>query len=187
MDLVRLQNGREIERLSLGQFFPEYEHQVVMPRWERRRADVDEYLLKENTTPLAEAVRKRPTLKVINFADYDHDGQATEFFIQTEVQSCGHRYGIVVGVSKQNDHIHAFGSVAHPNTPLLLDPSHWEALKQSATPPRLQETGCGDHGSDSFGELELSATSAGISAIMRVYECVGPLSQKGRMLEQSVR
>src|SRR5262245_12423645 len=124
----------------------------------------------------------------MNFADYDHDGHATEFFIQTEVQSCGHRYGIVVGVSNKNSRLHAFGTVQHPNRALLLKPQHWEALKDSATPPRLLETGCGDHGSDSLGELELAATPAGIRAIMRVFECTGQRgAERGQLLQEFVR
>jgi len=51
----------------------------------------------------------------MNFADYDHDGQATEFFLQTESLPCGKRAGIVVGLSRINEHLHGFGSFRNPN------------------------------------------------------------------------
>jgi len=95
----------------------------------------------------------------MNFADYDHDGEATEFFIQTESLACGHQNGIVVGVSKRNPHLHAFGTVLHPTRPLHLEPDETQALLNSSGPVRLVDLQCLDHGSDVEIELELSTTA----------------------------
>ena len=154
LDLVRLRNNREIDRLSLSSFSSEdFRYLAVIPRWERQSRDVREYFDKNDPVELASEIRKRPRITIMNLADYDHDGQAAEFFIQTETQACGHRNGIVVGVSKRNPRLSAFGTVLHPNIPLRLEPREWEALKNSAAPTRITDTGCGDHGSDT--ELEL--------------------------------
>jgi hypothetical protein len=189
MDLVRSRNGQEVERLSLGKFFPEYGNLAVIPGRQYRDADVD-FLLHHDFSGLRAELTKRPLVKVMDFADYDHDGQATEFFIQAEVQSCGHRNGIVIGVSKANPHLHAFGTASHPNRPLQLEPWEWEKLKDSAMPERMMDVKCGDHGQEFFLELELAATPGGIRKITRQYECVNNARgrwQPGQLIKQSTQ
>jgi len=46
-----------------------------------RQSDADDYLSGKGVTRLASEIRQRPVVKIMNFADYDHDGQASEFFI----------------------------------------------------------------------------------------------------------
>jgi hypothetical protein len=104
VDLVRLRNGQEVERLSLGKFFPGYSNLAVIPGRQYRDSD-DHSLERHDFSALRTDLDKRPLTKILDFADYDHDGQATEFFIQTEPESCGHRNGIVIGVSKSNPHL----------------------------------------------------------------------------------
>ena len=46
-----------------------------------RQSDADDYLSGKGVTRLASEISQRPVVKIMNFADYDHDGQASEFFI----------------------------------------------------------------------------------------------------------
>jgi hypothetical protein len=186
MDLVRLRDGQEVERLSLGKFFSEYNNLAVMPGRQYRDAD-DDYFLHHNLSALLADLTKRPLTKIMDLADYDHDGQATEFFMQTEVQSCGHRNGIVVGVSKSNPHLHAFGTALHPNTPLHLEPREWEKLRDSTTTGWIVDTPCNDHGSDGQLELQLMASPAGIREMSREYDCTGSNGLRGRLLKESTQ
>ncbi len=107
----------------------------------------------------------------MNFADYDHDGQATEFLLQTETSPCGHSMGLVVGVSGKEDRLRAFASAAHPGEPLLMDLRAWRTLLNSRGPTRVRIWACGDHASDTETELEVSATAGDIRVTAREYQC----------------
>jgi hypothetical protein len=133
LDLVRYRNDHEYERLHLTPFstgFPD--HGAVLQRWPTQRDDLDvgfQPLNSPEWKAFLARVRARPAVKVLKLAAYDHDGNATEFFFQTEA-GAGHRWGIVVGVSASNPRLHAFGTVRHPNTPLVMQPKEWEACVQ---------------------------------------------------------
>jgi hypothetical protein len=45
-------------------------------------------------------IAKRPPVQLMYFGDYDHDGAATEFYLQTDAVPCGKSYGVVIGVWK---------------------------------------------------------------------------------------
>jgi len=173
LDLVRMRDGREIDRLHLTPLFGHDDFPFVPPealvqRWERRDRD---FVASDDDLRFTRRVRGRPVVSVMNLADYDHDGQSTEFFLQTGVLPCGKRMGVVIGLSPGNQRLHAFGSALHPGKPLDLQKEQWDALGSSAGPVRVIDWGCGDHGSETEGEVELQATSAGIRAVHREFEC----------------
>ncbi|PYS04570.1 MAG: hypothetical protein DMG16_02240 [Acidobacteria bacterium] len=58
-----------------------YINPTVLQRRQPRQSDADDYLSGKGVTRLASEIRQRPVVKIMNFADYDHDGQASEFFI----------------------------------------------------------------------------------------------------------
>ena len=183
LDLVRMRNGREIERLSLGKLFSDfYKHKAVVQRWQPTESDVEKYV-PGNRQEFAAEIRKRLIAKVMNFGDYDHDGQATEFFIQTESLACGHQYGVVVGVSKRNPRLHAFGTALHPAKPLQLKPHEWQALLNASGPVRVVDLHCADHGSETEIELQLYATADGIRVNKREFECTE--KGRGRLIKRS--
>jgi hypothetical protein len=172
LDLVRIRNGQEIDRLSLTPMFghddfPFVPPEAVVQRWERLPRD----RLASDARQFARRVHVRPVVSVINLADYDHDGRSTEFFLQTGVLPCGKRMGVVIGLSPGNLRLHAFGSALHPEKPLDLQKPQWDALRSSAGPVRVMDWPCGDHGADTETEIELQATSAGIRAVRREFEC----------------
>jgi hypothetical protein len=117
-------------------------------------------------------VGKRPTAQVMNFADYDHDGKPTEFYLQTEAAPCGKSVGVVIGLSTSNPRLHVFGTVANPDKPLYLQKREWEALRDaSSAPVKLLHWACGDHGADAETELLLRWSPQGIDGSLREYTC----------------
>src|SRR5207245_1387314 len=84
---------------------------------------------------------------------------------------CGKREGIVIGVSRDRPSLHAFGTVEHPNDPLVLRIEHWMALADSNGPITRIGWSCGDHGSDTEDELDLRTDANGIHVTRRSYEC----------------
>lgn len=117
----------------------------------------------------------------MHFGDYNHDGNPTAFFLQTGVEPCGKILGIVVGVTPTHPRLHAFGTALHPNEPLVMHRKEWEALLGSRGPTEVLDWPCGDHGSDTETDLELSATNEGIHAVRREFACT-ETGKRGRLL-----
>lgn len=171
--LVRTRPGQEDERLTLNRFFtddydsPANEGEAVLRRWDLDNDDIDE----AESPGFASRVKARPIAPVMRFADYDHDGRATEFLLQVGTLPCGKRMSVAIGISRRNGRLHAFTTAEHPEQPLVLQASQWEALLQAKTPATVIDWKCGDHGSDTETELELSADANGIHATRIEYEC----------------
>ena len=175
LTLVRKRHGQKEERLSLTPFFSsEYDSPVtsnsseaVLARWKVHEKDYDD----ADKADFATRVRSRPLIRVMNFEDYDHDGNPTEFILQVGTLPCGKLMSIVVGISKANHHLHAFFSVKQPKQPLTLQTRHWEALRKAKGPIKVTDWQCGDHGSEEEVELELLAQNGNIHATRRTYDC----------------
>ncbi len=174
--VTRLRNGIEIDRLRLTPIFGEYP--AVVQRW--AVDDERDFKLSERDD-FELIVGKRPTVQVMNFADYDHDGKRTEFYLQTEVAPCGKSVGVVIGLSTDNPRLHVFGTVSNPGKPLYLQKREWEALRDaSSAPVRVLDWACGDHGADTETELQLRWSSQGVDGSRREYTC--PSKNKSRSL-----
>src|SRR5207248_219360 len=132
LDLVRLRQGVEHDRLHLtpffAQVFPADGLQAIVQRWAPHE---DDGKTAYSDDAFAEKVARRPNVQVIHFADYDHDGQANEFFLQTGTEPCGKRTGIVVGLSRRNRRLHALGTIHNPDKSLSMRKESWEALRDS--------------------------------------------------------
>lgn len=116
---------------------------------------------------------KRPTVQAIHFSDYHHDGQKTEFYLQTDAGPCGHTSGMVIGVSKINPRLHAFGTASNPRRPQFLEEHEWEDLSKATHPIEVVDSYCGDHGSDTESTVRLGWTAAGITVSTRDWTCPG--------------
>jgi hypothetical protein len=158
LTLVRARSDGEVERLALGPFFDRFETPgsksgpAVLQRW-RPMTDGPNSDLKQMDPKLADdnfdkEVSKRDLVEVMQVADFDHDGRATEFLIQVGTMPCGKHEMVLVGISQANPHLHAFSSVEEPGTPLVLGAWVWAALLKSDGPVDVVEWPCGDHGSD---------------------------------------
>ncbi|HEV8631034.1 MAG TPA: hypothetical protein VGV61_12010 [Thermoanaerobaculia bacterium] len=187
LDLVRLRAGREIERMPLAPLFASDDDaegaEVVLRRVEPTHAETDGDLEDEQ---LADRVRARPSEPVLELADYDHDGRATEFLLQVESESCGKRIMVAIGVSRGEPELHVFHTEEHPEEPLYLRSDHWQTLRDEVSPVREVDWPCGDHASPIETELELSATRGGISVHERVYGC-GDLDERQELMDESDR
>ena len=171
LDLVRLRQGREVERLALK---PLFEGDAIVQRWpttEKDTEDVD-----------AAVVARRPVVKIMNLADYDHDGKATEFYLQTSAGPCGHTQGVVIGVSAANPKLHAFGTALHPEKPLVLQKGAWEELLKARGPVQVVDWPCGDHGENKQIELRLQPSARGIDVMREDYAC--PRTDHARLLKR---
>jgi hypothetical protein len=171
LDLVRLAAGREIERLKLTPYFEDTPtdggHSALVQRWELQSKDGDETGSKE----FAKRVSLRPVVNVMQFADYNHDGMATEFFLQTESLPCGKHAGIVIGLTRANSKLHVFGTALHPDKPVVLQKTEWDSLLKQPVGGETLDWACGDHGSDVETYVELHASNGNIQGIRREYKC----------------
>lgn len=184
LSLVRLRRDREVERLPLGPLFAGFEGPVgdvaegdgYLQRWPERRSDMDRALRED--PKLAAEIMRRPDVRIMTFGDYDHDGQASEFLVQVETLPCGKRQYMALGVSKANPRLHAIGSVAHPDKPLVLPAHAWAALLKSPRPKPVTTWQCGDHGSERHTDVVLSADRGRISVTARSFDCPGDRSKE---------
>ena len=170
LELVRLRNGNEIERLNLSAFFPT--KSAAVQRWPIDLWHNEDFTFSQSKD-FSKLVRKRPPVQVMRFGDYDHDGKATEFFLQTEVAPCDKIIGIVIGLSPGNSRLHAFGTSSNPDKPLYLEKREWEALRNSSGSFSMVESRCGEQGSKVQTEIELSQSASGIHGVRREYTCPG--------------
>jgi hypothetical protein len=178
LSLVRLQNGVEIDRLKLDALFRDTSGEAVL---QRHAANFEHDF--SQSRELVAAVKKRPAVRIMNFGDYDHDGQRTEFFLQTEALPCGKSFGVVIGISKINGKLHAFSSSGNPERPLYLQRREWNALRDAkAAPVILVDWQCGDHAADGETEVSLRWSTKGISGVRRIYACT-PQLKRGRLLK----
>jgi hypothetical protein len=172
LELVRMRERIVFDRLSLtglGEGFGSQGPTAIVQRWE---PDHDKDWKASERDDFAEVVKKRPTVQVMRFGDYDHDGDGTEFYFQTEAMPCGKSYGVMVGISKRNPRLHVFGTALVPDEPLYLLRAEWEALRRATGPIDVLDWECDDHASDVREMLHLNWTAEGIAGTRRKYECV---------------
>ena len=190
LDLVRLRKGEEVERLSLGPFFDAFDaEQAAVQRWPVQPNDQKD--LQNHATDEAwqkseaSKIQKRPVVQILKLADYNHDGNSSEFYLPTTSLPCGKNTGVVIGVTKIDNRLHAFGTAASPNSPLVLKKWEWDALKSSVNPTVL-DWQCGDHGAGEEIEVELQATRGGsITLAEHYYHC--PRVGKGSLIRSVYR
>lgn len=173
LTLQRKRGGRVIDRLELNGFFSDLpasdSEGLAAMQWRPfRMGDVDGDL---NSPGLQARIRARPGPRMMQLADYDHDGVASEFLVQVSAGACGHTEYIAVGTSRARPELHALGTVHSPRLALVMAGSAWQALLESRGETRVTVWPCGDHGAEERGEMVLSARKGAISASHRRYSC----------------
>ncbi len=184
LDLVRIVDGREVDRLELTPLFEKVfadQDGAIVQRWDVHDTDLNE----PHTEEFAARVGTRPIVEIMHFADYDHDGKSTEFFLQTDTEPCGKVTGMVIGLSQRNARLHAFGTALHPDKPLVMHKTAWQALIGSHGPIDVLDWPCGDHGSEIEARLELRAGNKGIRVIRREFKCT-ETGARGRLLSERI-
>lgn len=187
--LVRKRPGKDEERLALNNLFqeciyyaePGEDGEGCLRRWDVQGQDWDD----KDSPDFTARVRARPIVQIMHFADYDHDGRATEFMLQIGDLPCGKRMCVVIGISRKNSRLHVFASTEHPKKPLVLQDHQWKALLRSKGPVKVPDWRCGDHGADEETELELRIDHNGNHAMKSVYECTDD-GIRGRFLRKCI-
>jgi hypothetical protein len=185
LDLVRMRNGKEIDRLELTPLFEQSlsaQKGAIVQNWPFELKDIEG----RDTEGFSERVRTRPIVRLMYFADYNHDGKSTEFFLQTGVAPCAKILGIVVGITPKSQTLHVFGSMSNPNKPLVLQKTEWEALRKSAGPVEVLDWPCGDHGSGTEVDVDLRAINGAIQVVRREFDCTDD-GKRGRLLSKENR
>ena len=93
----------------------------------------------------------------MRFADYDHDGKATEFVFQVGNTALREEDERANWGLREQSTVARVRRRRLPDKPLILQASHWEALLGAKTPVKVVDWKCWDHGSDRETELQLSA------------------------------
>jgi hypothetical protein len=170
--LTRSLNGAEIDRLHISPLFHSslISEVALLQRWEPDRDNDIAPGLRTSGNSSA-VIDRRPAVQVMHFADYDHDGSKSEFYLQTGAGPCVHTYGIVVGVSRKNPRLHAFPTASHPGRPLEMDVKAWDALRNASGPIEVPVFTCGDHGSEKEVTVKLHWSVDGIDGTRREYTC----------------
>ena len=184
LDVMRSVNDHEIDLLELTPLFDKVladQGGAIVQRWGLQEKDSEQV----ESEAFVTRVRARPVVKIMHFADYDHDGNSTEFFLQTGVEPCGKISGIVVGLNRTHPRLHAFGTTLHPDKPLVMQKREWEALLKAAGPIEVLDWPCGDHGSEIESDMKLNVTNGGIQAIRREFECT-ETGSRGRFLREQI-
>ncbi len=171
LSLVRLHNQVEVDRLKITPLFEgEFAGRgrvAIIQRWPTERNDLDENLKGD----LPAMVAKRPVVQVMHFADYDHDGQKSEFYLQITTEPCGKNVGVLIGLSAGNPRLHVFGTAAKPAEPMFMQEHEWEALRGAKGPIEVTDWTCGDHGNDKETTLRLGWTPKGLAGTRREFTC----------------
>lgn len=181
LNLIRIRNGVEFDRLSITQFFEQFGGETrvaVVQRWE---PDIQNDFEASSREDFPAVVAKRKVVQVMHLADYD--GGGSEFYLQTQTEPCGKSVGILVGISKGNPRLHAFGKASNPKSPLYLQKREWEALRDGTGPVEVVDWQCGDHASDKQTTLTLRWTATGVDGTRREFACTDD-DKPGRLIHE---
>ena len=173
--LVRLRPRHLPETLDLSRFFsaefPNTPGFAIVQRWAPVINDADNDFKSRNNANFDLQVYKRPSVDLMNFGDYNHDGEATEFLIQVGTLPCGKHQMIAVGISKAHRRLHVIASADNPHKPLILGAQEWDALLKSNGSTTVVEWPCEDHGSRNEVDVELHAIDGVIHGKRLTYSC----------------
>jgi hypothetical protein len=192
--LVRTRDGKEVERLDLTRLFADHEtpawetKKAVLQRWPVVKSDLEAFGQADDNDSLSDfkaRVTRRMPVSVLAVSDFNQDGSATEFVLQVGVLPCSKKESVLVGISRDQPRLHAFGTVEHPETPLVLYADLWPRLRTARRPFRVVTWPCGDHGSDEQSEMILSVDRAGIHAVQERFACEDG-KEHGRRLSRRV-
>jgi hypothetical protein len=186
--LIRKRQGHEVERMDLRPLFKgdwgyandeKTSGKAFLQRYPMRDSDYDNRDLTQPDPALTAGIRRRPAPVIMTFADYDHDGQATEFLLDVGTMPCGKLQFIAVGVSAHNPHLHALASAETPREPLRMPAGPWRVLLKSSRPTRVITWECGDHGSEVQSNMTVSAKNGIIRTKERDIVCTTDQVRRG--------
>lgn len=158
---------------------------MALQHWPVYEADAERYAVAMDL----EVARKRPSIPILEFEDYDHDGRATEFIIDHGSSPCMAHETMVVGSTLRNAKPHLFTVKGHPDTPLTLNGRwQWEAIRDASIAQlnrgiELTQSVCGNHGSGAEYTYFVRRIGDEFEVTARTYICNGPNDTRGTLLE----
>ncbi len=166
LELVRARPGEPEEVLDLAAIS---DGPANIPGFRALPDDAPDYDVPEGqrraAATLTQAV-KRPRVRVMDLADYDHDGRATEFVFTIGYLACGQQPNVLVGISRAVPTLHVFGTAEDPAAWIVMTyRDTWGEIRRAKASPKevaLQE--CGDHGGNG-SYLGLAWDSAGFHVV----------------------
>ena len=189
LSLVRKRDGSEIERMDLRPLFGKFDDpgdqvagSAYLQRWPMQDRDMDRD--DKHDPELTEEIKRRPAPVIMNLADYDRNGAATEFLVQVGTLPCGKHQFAAIGLSTSGGQLRALSSAAHPDAPLMMPLAAWQALLRGAGPSVIETTSCGDHGSETRGDLVVSAGHGVIRVKSREFSCAAR-GKPSKLIEQA--
>jgi hypothetical protein len=183
LDLVRSRPGRPAERVPLT---PLFEHPMVEEKPVRamvRGWEPDEEDDSIDPDDRRRVLGRRKRVRAMVLGDYDHDGQAREFMLQTQAFGCGMRSAVLIGFDRRDGRVRALGTAEHPDKPLVLEPETWAMLLGSDRIEAVQMP-CGDHGSEEEREVRVRADEKGLHATLDIYQCTS--TGRGALISSEV-
>jgi hypothetical protein len=174
LDLVRQRAGEPEDRLHLTPLMGEeiydspgrfHKGKAILVRWPATGPDFEH-------VPSLTDLGARRSASVMQFADYDHDGRATEFkvLIWNFAPCAEGRLAIIVGIDRKNTKLHAFSAAGSPATPMTLTSESWEEVR-SHVPTTVVESGCGNHGSTTEYSSSVWVDGHGLHIVNRQRNC----------------
>jgi hypothetical protein len=187
LSLRRKIPGREPESLDLDDLFlrdgtpgADTNKQSLLAKWPQRDGDSD----RVDDDPLfREEIRRRKAVSVLNFADYDHDGKASEFLLQVGTWPCGKHYMVAVGAIGAARHLGVIRTMEHPERPLVLPESAWKALLNGDL-QGVVEWECDDHGSEVQQILHVAAQAGHVTAERHLLSCSSDPAHSAMTIEK---
>lgn len=177
--LERKRPNAPVDRMSLSPLFANSELLIgeqsavaMLATWPARLSDIDR-------SPTPATIRARPVVPILRLRDYDHDGVASEFLLQIDTAPCGKHVMVAVGVTRDDQRLHALSSVGHPGQPLMLFKWQWDALARKSSPGEVMDWPCGDHGADEETTMVLRADHGRIHATRVTSTCPDTVDAKG--------
>ena len=151
LSLLRIPATGPGETLELAQFYiaaatPAPPGSALLQRWQpipASASDEDDDWHHASDFNFLKRVQARRTTDAMRIADYNHDGQASEFLLQVGVLPCGRPQLLLVGVSRRNPHLHVFAAADAGDQPLLMGPRAWAAVLKNPRARQVVEWPCG--------------------------------------------
>lgn len=173
LDLIRSRLNAPDDVLALTPLFAGREHpaemnEAALQRWPVRDTDYERFTF---GPPIEKEISSRPLVQIMKIADYNHDGQASEFVLQIGTEPCGHSDTVLIGVTPKHPTLHVFASAEEPSEPLITERRVWENLLTSKGKAVVTVLTCGDHGSETEIDTELRVDAKGLHDVSLTYEC----------------
>ncbi|MFV3127595.1 hypothetical protein [Niveispirillum sp. KHB5.9] len=182
LSLRRMRDGTVIDRFDPGPAFEKATATVeaglsVLPRRAAPDNEYERWL--EDEGRFVSAAEQRPPLSVMRFGDYDRDGRAVEFLLQTDAEPQGKPLYAAIGLPAGIDRLGFLRSAGRPDRTLVMGARAWMTLRDQGGPATVTRRACGEQGARTRSDYLLSAANGRIDVTLRDSACPnGPVIEE---------